>query len=268
MDKHQALIFGTSRLHRPFAKRINGTVNTNNHPNIEIVFPKIGYFHTAAEILQAARFLQDSSSLPSTLWKWAFRIEPKSTTPLNEFDPELESCIRKEIPDYKTQLTLPEIKCVLIEISSLTTNIFTPTGHFLHTNPNFEKNIPYSDIYPDGYYRKFEPELPVDKKDTTIEEMAAQFASLKKVFPTQKIIAVSHLQSNRHPNSARAKIQNITKTTCELSGLHYIDVAPILDKHGFSVTNGGTDIHHLSHEGENEMATMLFQAILNHEIQN
>ncbi len=139
MTKLNTLIFGTSRLHRPFAKRINGVVVTNNDSAVNIIFPKIGYFHTVAEIVQAASFLINSSLLPKNLWQYVFRVEPRVTTPLNEFDPVLESTINRNLFEYQSHILLTNIHTLIVEVSSLSTNKFLPTGHVLHTNPNFVK---------------------------------------------------------------------------------------------------------------------------------
>ena len=134
----KAILFGTSRLHRPFAKRVDGLLVKNISNDIDIVFPKIGYFHSAAEILQAVRFLKNPDSLPKELRSYVFRVEPRPTTPLNEFSFELEKSIRDLVP-YGPSLDLSNITHIVMEVSSLTINKHIPTGVFLHTNPNIFK---------------------------------------------------------------------------------------------------------------------------------
>ena len=99
------LLLGTSRLHRPFAKRVEKRLISNIRTSVEVVFGKMGYFHTAAEMLQLIRFAKTPDCLPLELREYIFRIEPRLTTPLNEFDSELESAIREGRP-YRLALPL------------------------------------------------------------------------------------------------------------------------------------------------------------------
>jgi hypothetical protein len=204
----------------------------------------------------------DSSSLPGELWKYVFRVEPRGSTPLNEFDPVLEASINKKVFEYKSPILMDNVGVLVVEVCSLTTNRFLPTGHVLHANPNFVSNVAYGDIYPDGFYKKFEPELPVEKAEVNIEDMVALFIYLRKLLPSRRIIVLSHLCSENYPNFVRGKIRDVTKSACDQSGCEFVDVANILDMHGFSTVNGARDIHHLSSDGENELARVLFRKVI------
>lgn len=261
MITHKKLIlFGTSRLHRPFAKRHQKELVINTHPNYDIVFPKIGYLHTGAEILQAIKFIQNTGVLQKDLRRYVFRIEPRTTTPLNEFDSELETCIRQNTT-YNTSLSLNDVESLVIEISSLTVNRHIETGTILHTNPNIVRDIPYNQIYPDGYYKKFEPNLPVEKVDTGLTELRDQLHEIKSLNLFKNIFVLSHLRSANHPNALRDKIHRVVAGACSAAECTYIDTADILDEFGFSETAGIKDIHHLSHDGENALARRIFATL-------
>lgn len=263
MSKHKTILFGTSRLHRPFAKRSDGKLIVSEHENIEIIYPKIGYFHTAAEILQVIKFLMYPESIPFNIRKYVFWIEPRATTPLNEFDPQLEICI-KNGTIYQPKIFLEKIHSVVLEISSLSVKKHTPSGCFLHANPNFLRNIPYNEIYPDGYYKKYEPDLSVENIETSVENLVNQINDLKKALPGKAIIICAHLRSENYPNQHRNRIHLIAKEACMLAKVIYIDIAPVLDAFGFACSNGTRDIHHLSIEGENALSQIIFNIIESH----
>lgn len=246
------LLIGTSRLHRPFAKRVNKLVVTNVHEGVEVTFPKVGYFHTAAEALQVIRFLKNPSSIPYELRKYIFRVEPRPTTPLNEFSQEFEVSIRSGAP-YSFESYLPSVACLVVEVSSLSVNLHVPSGCVLHTNPNFVHNVPYADIYPDGYYQKVEPSLPVVKVETDRQMLTDHLGGLRAELPGRQIIVLGHLQSRKHPNSHRARLNQLLEEASRATGCVYFDTAPFLDEYGLAEVSGVKDIHHLSDQGESEI---------------
>lgn len=262
------LILGTSRLHRPFAKNLNGQLVTNTSVSHEIVFPKIGYFHTAAEMLQAIRFLKNPQFLPKDLRPYIFRIEPRATTPLNEFDSKLEAAIRNE-GDFETPFDINQIDFLVLEISSLSVHTHIPSGCVLHTNPNIINNVAYSDIYPEGYYSKFASEMPVAKTETGVNELTEQLATIRVELPNANILVMGHLRSKNHPNAIRDRIHNYLSEASSKSGCIYFDTEPLLDEFGFAVNNGVRDIHHLSDDGEREIGARILSKIYqNNNINN
>lgn len=246
------LLLGTSRLHRPFAKRVDRRGVFNIQDGMEISFAKMGYFHTAAEALQIIRFIRKPECLPPALRKYIFRVEPRATTPLNEFDPNFEASIRAGI-SWQSGISLQDIDCLVMEVSSLSVNLHVPSGCVFHANPNFTHNVPYGDLYPAGYYKKIEPDLPVDRIETVGEMLTTQLREIRSLCPHMQVIVMGHLRSPKHPNVGRDRIHMLLQeASCE-SGCMYFDTAPFLDQYGFAKTNGTIDIHHLSDEGECEI---------------
>jgi hypothetical protein len=257
---NKILLFGTSRLHRPFAKRLKGQLIANTQEGMEIVFPKMGYFHSAAEILQAIRFLKNPKTVPLHLRPYIFRVEPRGTTPLNEFDVDLENAIKNE-EIYATNLPFSEVRNLVIEVSSLSVNKHIPSGCVLHTNPNFLRNVAYKDIYPEGYYSKFESDMPVEKSETGVEDLAKQLSEIRHEFPHANVIVMGHLRSESYPHAMRDKIHQNLSAVARRAGCIYFDTAPFLDKFGFDNTDGVRDIHHISHDGEFALGSEIFNLV-------
>lgn len=258
----RVLLFGTSRLHRPFVKRVGREVFNNVDENIQVVFPKIGYFHTAAEILQVIQFFKRPDSIPKELRAYIFRVEPRATTPLNEFDENLELSIRSG-SDYAPTLDLEEIDVLVMEVSSIGVNLH-PDGYALHTNPNICENVAYADLGKNGYYEKFLPELGVRKFESKLDDVIGQLKKIKEEIPRAAVVVLGHLRSDNNPNFLRDRIHNLLDEACLASGCIYFDTAPFLDEYGWAKTKSGvTDIHHLSLDGENAIGKSIQELILN-----
>ena len=54
------LLIGTSRLHRPFAKIIDGSLRENVREGINVIYTKTGYLSSSSEAVQLVRFFKDS----------------------------------------------------------------------------------------------------------------------------------------------------------------------------------------------------------------
>lgn len=255
------LLLGTSRLHRPFAKRVDGRLITNIQEQVELIFAKMGYFHSAAEILQAIRFMKNPDCLQKDLLPYIFRIEPRPTTPLNEFDPKLESAIRQGLRFKPAFSPLQDINYLVMEVSSLSSNTHSLSGCVLHTNPNILKNVSYADIYPEGYYKKFEPEMSVLKIETGLDALTSQLGEIKAELPHVKVIVLGHLRSSKYTHIGRDVIHRSLMNACSLSGCVYFDTAPFLDEYGHASVGGARDIHHLSHEGEHAIGNAIQERI-------
>lgn len=255
------LLLGTSRLHRPFARRTDGEVETNTVDGVQPVFAKIGYMHAAAEVLQAIRHAKHPEHVPRQLRSRAYRIEPRATTPLNEFDSDFEEAVRSG-----RETTLPfdptKIDVLIMEVSSLSVNTHVPTGLVLHTNPNFDRNVPYPELYPEGYYAKFDAGFPVVRSETSLTSLTAQLCSIRAEIPGARVLVMAHLRSARHPNSAREKLHELVSEASAKAGCDYVDTAPFLDEFGFAAKGGAIDQHHLSLRGETALGQHLQQRAL------
>ncbi|WP_198528648.1 hypothetical protein [Comamonas thiooxydans] len=251
------MLLGTSRLHRPFCKRDSiGNVFDNIRHDINVIFPRVGYFHAAPEILQVLHWMKDSEVISPDLMKYVFRAEPRKTTPKNEFSVDLENSIRKSLT-HSLNIDLDSIECLIVEVSSLSFNRHLSSGIILHSNPNFEKNVAYKDIYPEGYYAKFESDMLVNRSTVSELDVVKDLVSLKRFVPNAKIIVMGHLVSEKYPNKVRNDIHNILVKACKQSNCIYANTAPFLDEYGFASVGETVDIHHLSHEGEVEFGKFL-----------
>jgi hypothetical protein len=256
------LLLGTSRLHRPFAKSVKGKLIDNIQPGVEVVFTKVGYFHTPAEILQALRYIQDSNTLPLALRRYVFRIEPRGTTPYNDFDTTFEAAIRENRP-CGAPVSVTNVDALVIEVSSLSMNRHLPSGCYLYTNPNIPGSVAYKDLYPDGYYAKFAPELPVEKAEAKPEEVQAQLAAIRDSLPGVRVLVMGHLHSPKHPNSRRDHIHRVLSAACSATGCEYIDTQPFLDEFGHAEVGGVVDPNHLSDAGEMALGRAIQARITN-----
>lgn len=246
------LLIGTSRLHRPFAKIIDGSLRENVREGINVIYTKTGYLSSSSEAVQLVRFFKDSESLPIDLRKYIFRVEPRATTPLNEFEIEFETAIRNSQP-YSFQLNIDAVDCLVLEISSLSHNRYQCNGKdfYLHANPNLEKNVSYSEIYPEGFWEKYRPELLVKREAISAEKIFNQLLDLKKLLPSKcKFYVMGHLQSKKYPNKIRQDLNEALRVACDKAQVNYIDTAPFLDEYGFSTIADVRDPHHLSSSGE------------------
>jgi hypothetical protein len=103
--------------------------------------------------------------------------------------------------------------------------------------------------------------MPVEKTETTLDDLIAQIVQIKNILPSKNIVILSHLRSERFPNALRDRIYSMTKEACTHTRSTYIDTAPILDIHGFAHNGGAMDIHHLSHEGEIAVSQLIFERL-------
>lgn len=87
-------LFGTSRLHRPFARQQADGPRLNYSEASAPIFMRMGYFHGGAEITQKIEVLLGERTIPRTVLPFAFRVENRTTTPMNEFDAILASAVR------------------------------------------------------------------------------------------------------------------------------------------------------------------------------
>ncbi|WP_299091999.1 SGNH/GDSL hydrolase family protein [uncultured Microbacterium sp.] len=245
----KALLLGTSRLHRPFARSVDRQVQVNKVEGLEPVFARSGYFHTAAESLQVIRHAKYPELLPRDLRSRAYRIEPRATTPLNEFDARFENAIRTNAA-ARPPFSPEDVDALIVEVSSLTVNTHVPTGHVLHTNPNFDRNVPYSDLYPEGYYAKFDPDVLVARSETTLQELTSQLHAIRAELPRATVLILGHLRSKNHPNAGRDRIHSLLQEASTNAGCEYVDTAPFLDEYGFAENDGVRDPHHLTLAGE------------------
>ena len=257
-------LFGTSRLHRPFCKKTKaGDIIDNIQEGINVNFPKVGYFHTAAEILQIIQWIKGVKDIPLDLRKYVFRIEPRPTTPRNEFDKNLEDSIKND-QQYETKDFLEDTDVVVIEVSSLKENFHSETSTYFHTNPNFSMNLTYKDIGAEGVYKKFFPDLGVLSVNCNEDNLLIQLHKIREEIYPAKLVVMGHIRSDTISIPLRDKIHDIlSRINCD-SGIFYFDNSEFLDKYGWaSDPSGGVDRNHLSYEGETAIGIALQKFVKN-----
>jgi len=143
----------------------------------------------------------------------------------------------------------------------LSVNKHTETGVFLHTNPNIHRDIPYNQIYPEGYYNKFLPNLPVERIETELDQIIMDLRDIKSMQSLKNVVVLSHLRSLKYSNIQRERIHALTMEACTRTGCTYVDTADILDTYGFAENAGVKDMHHLSHEGETALSQRIYAVL-------
>lgn len=242
-SKARAVLFGTSRLHRPFARQQVGGPRLNYPDASEPIFMRMGYFHGATEIAQIVEALVGVREIPRAMMPFFFRMENKATTPQNEFDDDLLSAIRAG-KDFATAdpERIRQGQVVIAEISSLRTSWHRDTGTALHTNPNFLHNIPYSDIYPRGYYQMYAPWLNVEVIRENEESLTQGMRRIMRALPDARLMVLGHLASDQHPQGDRLVQNRVVAAAARRAGAYYFDLAPLVDTYGFAEVDGRTAI--------------------------
>lgn len=250
---------GTSRLHRPLVKHFNGRVYDNRLDSIEVYFPKLGYFHSAAEAAQVLK-LFSGLIIPGSMLKFCFRAEPTITTPMNEFRADLREAARNETEMDFSFNWQGNIDVFIIEVSTMLVNHHTSSGLELVSNPNLYLEASYKDIWRDGFYSIHAPDLGVIRYEMTETDLQQKFSEISMITANKPIIFMGHLNDPSASHAARKKLNDAVRTAAEKCGHTYFDTAPFVTSFGFGkLSNGETDIHHLTHEGEVEIGKALQQ---------
>lgn len=261
--KIKVALFGTSRLHRPFLKRdCGGAVINNITDEIDLKLPNLGYFHTTAEILQAIRWIKNSNIIPLDLRKYVFRVEPRLTTPGNEFNADLEHAIINNL-SYQSGFNITDLDALIIEISSLSQHYNESAKVYFHTNPNFTKNIPYSNLE-EGFYKKIGMDSDVKKIQADFLQIKSQLLEIKRELPeVRTIIVMGHLRSPNNPNKIRDALHDLLSNACKEAEVYYFDNQEFLEKYGWNKDKANNlDKHHLSHEGEMALGVALQNCLI------
>lgn len=243
---------GTCRVHRPLKKRVNKEIIDNIIDSISVIYPKLGFFHSPSEVLQALKALSGQISIAPSYLRLCFRRENPTTTPGNEFLPELlEGAVNQTAVDLQLA-RFQEADVFLIEISSLTVNFHASSGLYFISNPNlYRDGVAYSDLYHEGFYTKYARELGVEKRELSDHEVTDCFKEISTIVSGRPVIYLGHLNHPDRPSATRKKLNAIIRDAAASAGAHYFDTEPLVKEFGFQIdVNGCEDIHHLSHDGE------------------
>lgn len=262
MKKIKVLPLGSCRIYRPFLKKYSGVCYDNTYQEIEVVYPKVGFFHSLNEIAQTLQYFKVGiEGSQRDLAKLMFRKEPVFTTPLNEFD---DKVWQGDLPLKFHGDNSEYIDVVIIEVSSLDSFYSVKDETYFHWNPNSEYNISYSEIYPDGFYSKLMPELGVQRISSTEGDIARLLDGIVTLYPKSKIIITGHINDPGPRSRVRAKLNSVLYNASEsFDSVFYLDNRDVFLQYGYAIDlKGNVDIHHLSHDGEVALGNFLQNKII------
>lgn len=242
--------FGTCRIHRPFEKNINGVANSNIGHDTCLNYPKVGFYHSLAEITQVLTFFKKGFQEDHLFYKqYLFRKEPIHTTPNNIFNDDLwinNSVLPSEGFNDIDGTT------ILIEVSSIDSFYHPHSGLYFQRNPNKEIDVPYSDLRDKSFYDLYKPELGVIKTKASEKDIINDLNIIREMYPSSPIIIMGHINDHFSQYSARRNLNSILYKCCSMvTGVYYYDNKPVFEEHGYAINkNGTTDINHLSDNAE------------------
>ena len=240
---------GTSRIHEPLKF---------SHDRSLMSFPGIGFFHSPSQILDILEFIYGSKKIDIELARFFFR---KDGTKENPFDrsvwddqESLDAVMEKIKRLYFSSDSL------IIEISSLRSFSFRNCS--VQGNPNYYRNIPYSEIWKLNYYHLYHSELDVAEKqdDEALEPLIKKLLKIQKD-ENKSILIVGHLIDPQNPNKTRlqlnSQLENAVKTYGETS-IKYYDARELVSRYGFRVlTDTKVDIAHIPLTALEEQARIM-----------
>lgn len=228
---------GTSRLHEPL-ESVREDVN----------FPRVGYFHSSSQMLDVLRLARGDVAMPLDVARFFFR---KDQTPSNSFDLRLWS---DPAPSFAHLAgCLASASGVVVEISSPKSYVYK--GYHVQGNPNADRSVPYSEVWREGYYRAYEPQLDVDSFDDTSDiERNLEVMSRLLTGQGKKLLIVGHLVDPSDPHPVRmannVSLQSAIKNIKDNYDIDYYDSSHLVSELGFRQLPDGTlDIHHLPEAG-------------------
>jgi hypothetical protein len=239
------LPIGTCRLH----EMLEILHQENQH--LLPAFLGIGYFHTSSQVLQCLELLKGARNISPQQY-WMFFREDK--TPLNNFRADIIKNWKENSQINFALDNFAEFDALIIEISA--SKNFLYDGLYVQGNPNFVQNASYQEVWREGYYHHYCPELKVQPYTQHEQEIYADLLSIASIFAGKKIFVMPHLSSHINPNKTRKELYDILERICaKHEGLQFVDTSPYVDKFGYKKdANGVEDIHHLGKEALTAMA--------------
>lgn len=225
---------GTSRLHEPLSLFNQELIN----------YPEMGYFHSSSQVLNIIQIAIGEMCIGLDVSKLFFR---KDQTKNNQFNKNLWTFeLKNSIKNINLKFTQSDL--LLIEICSPRSYLFD--GINIQGNPNFYQDVSYADTWKNGYYARYMPELAVTVYDDTeyILSNLARIEEIAKIY-FKKIILMGHLIDPKNPNEQRLRNNDSLKVASTRLGsksIKFYDQSYLVNQYGFrTLTDGGTDIHHL-----------------------
>lgn len=235
---------GTSRLHWA-AEYIT------RHDATEVIFPRIGYFQSAGQIATMLEILSGIRDVPEI----CHYLTRRDGTPLHPFDN------RALTPDQalwrQKRAEFASADVLLLEFSS---SVEFQLGE-LHVqgNPNYQRDVPFADVWKDGYYATYEPEVDVKRFQDTEQDIAAHFERCAQAVGDRPVIVQSHIYRGAQGFGRKEFADTVSRQAAN-NGWHFVDAAALCAAHGFrTFANGQTDIHHLDWPGTRANAVELLE---------
>lgn len=242
------LPIGTSRLHEPMS-----LLST-----YEASFLRCGYVHTSGQVLDLLKLLVGEIDIMPENSKWFFR---RDQTPPNPFDSRLWTS--DQLPEAIAAMRRRWDECSACVIEICTPRTYILDGLNVQSNPNSERNVNYADIWKDGYYSIYEPELNVVTLDESETQISENIASICRILDEhgRSGLFLGHLVDPRNPHPARARNNARFEASFNASKygqVKYFNCSSFVEDYGFrKLENGTEDIHHLPWEALEPLAKSL-----------
>lgn len=245
------MVIGTSRLHEPAERAVDDGL-------FEPALLRAGYFHSAGQVKDVLRFVTSDDPLSEDQSRLFFR---RDQTPLNPFDSSVFTAdgLAERRRDWAELWA--ETSSVVVEVCSLKNYVL----HDLHLqgNPNYYLNAPYKDVWKQGYYAHYLPELGVEVVDDRVEDLRRELAAVVELCGARPVTIVPHLLRSGETGTVRSQLFDAITDAAAGLDLTVLDTRPLVDKFGFRVLeDGSTDIHHLPMEGCRRLAAEISRVLV------
>jgi hypothetical protein len=213
---------GTSRLHEPLSIADNSS--------IEVSFPQMGYFHSSSQLISLMTLLK-GNPIDLNISRFFFR---KDSIKKNIFDENLWSNLfLKSVSRVVDQYDKSDL--LIVEISSARSYYYN--NFHIQGNPNFSRNLPYSEIWKTGYYDLYHPDLAVKVFDDydLIYNNLYKFNEILECDSKYSIL-MGHLVDPNKPNSIRQKNNlYLQQAVAKINSprLRFYDQSSLVDEYGF-----------------------------------
>ena len=225
-------------------------------PAHETSFLGCGYFSSSGQVLDLLKILAGEIEITPKNARWFFRSE--NNTPANPFDVRLWSV--EELPQAVATMRQRWDECSACIIEICTPRTFILEKISVQGNPNVDRNVSYAEVWKDGYYITYEPELGVVKSDESEIQISENIADICRILHEHNRagLFLGHLVDPTNPNPFRAHNNTQLEAAFKRSSfgqVKYFDCSSFVEKYGFRIlSDGTTDIHHLPWEGLESLA--------------
>jgi hypothetical protein len=235
---------GTSRLHWA-AEYIT------RHKAAEVIFPCFGYFQSPGQIATMLEILSGAREVPEVCQY----LTRRDGTPFHPFDN------RSLTPDpalwAEKRAEFASADVILLEFSSPVE--FRLGDLHVQGNPNYLREVSFADVWKDGYYAIYEPEVEVERYRDSDDEVAAHFTRCAEALKGRPVVVQSHIYRGEQGFGRKEFADTVSRLAAD-NGWDFIDAAALCEMHGFRFfANGTTDIHHLSWPGTRTNAVQLVE---------